>query len=190
MNVDKPAVGISVYKDVFTADVFIEELEKECQDSWSELEWISSGTGPGSVSSYRTSMSANLASLFPPYEKTQLSELFSHSIRYPIEKVVKDYIVENFIPNGISEIWSVLKYTKGAEYKGHYDHGPNAPRIFSMVAMLKAPEEGGELEFPNFNVTIPVEEGSVILFPSNFPYLHIAHPVESGTKYSLVTWYV
>lgn len=190
MIIEKPAVGISVYKEIFNAETFIEELEKACLDDWSELEWVSSGTGPGSVSNYRTSVSASLASLFPPYEKTGLSELFSHSVRYPIEKVVKDYIADHFIPSGISEIWSVLKYTKGAEYKGHYDHGPNAPRTFSMVAMLRSPEKGGELEFPNFNVKIPAEEGTVILFPSNFPYLHIAHPVESGVKYSLVTWYV
>jgi hypothetical protein len=190
MIVEKPAVGISVYKNLFKAQDFIEELEKECENSWSELEWVSSGTGPGSISSYRTSMSCSLASLFPPYEKTALSELFSLSIKAQIEKVVKDYIMENLIPNGVSEIWSVLKYSKGAEYKGHYDRGPNAPRTFSMVAMLGSPIKGGELEFPNFNVTIPAEEGSVILFPSNFPYLHIAHPVEEGTKYSLVTWYV
>ena len=31
-------------------------------------------------------------------------------------------------------------------------------------------------------------EGMVILFPSNYAYRHIAHPVTSGTKYAIVTW--
>jgi predicted 2-oxoglutarate/Fe(II)-dependent dioxygenase YbiX len=28
----------------------------------------------------------------------------------------------------------------------------------------------------------------LILFPSNYAYSHIAHPVTSGTKYAMVTW--
>ena len=28
----------------------------------------------------------------------------------------------------------------------------------------------------------------LILFPSSYPYMHIAHPVTKGTKYNLVTW--
>jgi predicted 2-oxoglutarate/Fe(II)-dependent dioxygenase YbiX len=56
------------------------------------------------------------------------------------------------------------------------------------VAFLEEPEAGGELEFPFFGVTIKPKAGSVVLFPSNFPYVHIANPVTAGTKCSLVTW--
>jgi hypothetical protein len=189
MIVEKIAPAISIYKDVFNASHFIDSLEKECEDDWSTLQWTNSGTGGGSINSFRTSVSVGLGTLFPPFEKTDLSSIFQDTVRTPIEKVVKDYIDDYFIPNGISEEWQVLKYYEGAEYKGHYDHGPNAPRIFSMVAILKAPESGGNLEFPNFTNTVAIEDGMVILFPSNFPYLHIAHPVKSGVKYSLVTWF-
>jgi predicted 2-oxoglutarate/Fe(II)-dependent dioxygenase YbiX len=61
--------------------------------------------------------------------------------------------------------------------------------VFSAIACLGAAEEGGQLEFPNFDLTISLDAGSVILFPSNFPYVHIAHPVTSGIKYSMVTWF-
>jgi hypothetical protein len=46
------------------------------------------------------------------------------------------------------------------------------------------------LEFNNFDLTIKLEKNSIVLFPSNFPYSHIAHPVKSGVKYSLVTWFI
>ena len=57
------------------------------------------------------------------------------------------------------------------------------------MVVLKAPEEGGNLEFPNFSTEVEIKDGMVILFPSNFPYIHIAHPVKKGIKYSLVTWF-
>jgi hypothetical protein len=28
----------------------------------------------------------------------------------------------------------------------------------------------------------------LILFPSNYAYSHIAHPITNGTKYAMVTW--
>jgi len=57
------------------------------------------------------------------------------------------------------------------------------------VFFLNGDFTGGELEFPYFDVKITPSAGTLVLFPSNFPYGHIAHPVEDGTKYSLVTWY-
>lgn len=190
MIFEKPAVGISVYKNSFKSENFIDELEKEIANDWSEIEWEGSFIGPsGQSSNYRTSLSASMAYLMPPYPSTNLSEIFSQNIREKIDKLVLDYIREYQIPNCISEIWQVLKYTKGAEYKGHFDRGPGSPRVFSMVAFLNTPSEGGHLEFPYFDCNIPAEEGTVILFPSCHPYLHIAHPVENGIKYSLVTWY-
>ena len=32
------------------------------------------------------------------------------------------------------------------------------------------------------------QTGMLLLFPSNYPYAHIAHHVTSGTKYAIVTW--
>lgn len=191
MIFEKPAVGISVYKKLFKAEKFIDNLEEEIENEWSEVEWLGSSVGSDSVATnYRTSLSATMAPLMPPYPKTELSNIFIEDIKSKIDKVVLDYIKEYRLVNGISEIWQVLKYTKGAEYKGHYDKGPGAPRVFSMVAFLNKPDSGGQLEFPYFDVTVEPEEGTVLLFPSCHPYLHVAHPVESGVKYSLVTWYV
>lgn len=189
MKITKPAVAISVYEDVFNSEDFLVEIEKECDNEWSDIQWQNSGVGAGSVGSYRTSVSTSLHSLFPPFKETELSKLFSKTVKYPVQDVVKDYINEYFISNGICEEWQLLKYFEGAEYKAHWDCGPNAPRMYSMIAVLQAPEKGGELEFPNFKVKLEIKTGSVIMFPAAFPYLHIAHPVEKGVKYSLVTWF-
>ena len=86
------------------------------------------------------------------------------------------------------EHYQMLKYDQGEEYKGHYDGGTSIGRAISCLCYLNGDFKGGELEFPNFHVKIKPEPGMLMLFPSNYAYLHIAHPVTSGTKYSMVTW--
>ncbi len=86
------------------------------------------------------------------------------------------------------EHYHMLKYSEGEEYKPHYDGGTVMGRSISAICYLNSDYEGGELEFPNFNFKIKPEPGMLVLFPSNYAYQHIAHPVKSGTKYALVTW--
>lgn len=86
------------------------------------------------------------------------------------------------------EGYNLLKYTGGQEYKVHYDGPTELGRAISAVVYLNDDYEGGELEFPNFNIKIKPTSGTLILFPSNYAYAHIAHPVTQGTKYALVTW--
>jgi hypothetical protein len=188
----KLATCISLYEDVFDADnaeQFISLLNENTKDEWNELSWNNSGTGSGAVSSYRTSLSCSLIPIMKPYPETELSSFFDKNIRKQVEEVVEDYRREHMLPNGIFEPYSVLKYLPEAEYHAHYDHFRDNSRVFSMVTTLGQPVSGGELEFPNFEVTVTPKTGSVILFPANFPYLHVAHPVNEGIKYSMVTWY-
>jgi hypothetical protein len=183
---------ISVYEDVFDpskAVRFLSTLEEEILDDWNDLTWGDSGVGAGTVTAYRTSLSCSLIPLMKPYPETELSKFFTEHIKEPVEEVVDDYRKQNLLPNAFHEPFSVLKYMEEAEYHAHYDHFRDNARVFSLVAMLSEPEEGGELEFPVFDVTARLGSGSMVLFPSNFPYLHIAHPVTRGTKYSMVTWY-
>lgn len=193
MNHYSPAVCISVYENVFSPDSalrFMAELEKDISGGWSELSWENSGVGgDGKVTSHRTSLSCSLVPLMKPYPPTDLSRLFDDTIRLNVENVVEDYRSEHMLPNGIHEPYSLLKYSTGAEYHAHYDHYRDNARVFSMVATIVEPEDGGTLEFPLFGASVTPKAGTVVLFPSNFPYVHIAHPVESGVKCSMVTWY-
>ena len=192
MKQTKLGTCISLYEDVFTTDnanKFLKTLEKETESDWSELSWDGSSVGSGQATSYRTSLSCSLIPLMKPYPETELSKFFTKEIRNPIEEASEDYRSEFLIPTAMHEGYSLLKYLEQSEYKPHHDHAPDNRRIYSMVSFLSTPEEGGQLEFPHFDVTVEAKCGRVILFPSNFPYLHIAHPVTAGVKYSLVTWY-
>jgi len=190
MIVEKPGLCISVYRDALEPTEFIKALEKNIEDNFGEdLSWDTSLVGNGRIGQHRTSLSCMLTTLLPPYQTTGLSQLFREAIYNPFIKVVNDYAEEYQLPGAGHELISVLKYSGLAEYHAHYDHSPDSRRVFSAIACLGAAEEGGHLEFPNLDVTVSLDAGSVILFPSNFPYMHIAHPVTSGTKYSMVTWF-
>ena len=82
----------------------------------------------------------------------------------------------------------MMTYNNLTEYKKHYDGGTILGRAISAICYLNDDYEGGEIEFPNFKIKIKPESGMLILFPSNYAYSHIAHPVTSGTKYAIVTW--
>jgi predicted 2-oxoglutarate/Fe(II)-dependent dioxygenase YbiX len=50
--------------------------------------------------------------------------------------------------------------------------------------------EGGEFAFFDREIIIRGGKGSIVMFPSNFMFPHEVMPVTSGTRYSIITWYV
>ena len=44
------------------------------------------------------------------------------------------------------------------------------------------------LAIRNFSIKIKPSPGMLAIFPANYAYSHIAHPVKTGTKYAIVTW--
>jgi len=83
---------------------------------------------------------------------------------------------------------SILKYTNSQYFNSHYDGDTSSKRVVSPILYLNEDYEGGEIEFVNFDIKIKPKAGSLMIFPSNYAYRHIAHPVTSGTKYAIVTW--
>jgi 2OG-Fe(II) oxygenase superfamily len=193
MKHESPAQAISIYTDVFTEQTaanFIDKIEKEIKSGFSDLSWTQSSVGEiGQVTQHRTSLSCSMIPLMPPYEPTALSESFTNDIRQPIEMATADYRLQHLLPQGAHEPYGLLKYIGGGEYHAHHDHAPDNSRVWSMVAFILSPESGGQLEFPLFDISVEPKCGTVVCFPSNFPYQHIAHPVTDGIKYSLVTWF-
>ena len=65
---------------------------------------------------------------------------------------------------------------------------PSATRQISVVAYLNDVAEGGETVFTAFDYSQRCEKGTVLFFPSNYLYHHLARPPESGPKIVVVTW--
>ena len=86
--------------------------------------------------------------------------------------------------------YDLLKYDVVCFYKPHVDSFKDHPRAVSCSFVLNDDYEGGEFAFFDRGLTYKIEKGSCIMFPSNFMYPHEVTPVTSGTRYSIVTWFV
>ena len=189
MNCEEPIIGVHVYDDVFDASKFILQIEEDCANEWGPLSWNNSKVGEGFYSEYRSSRECGLMEIMKPFPRIKISELFYENLYDKIYPCLQNYIQTYNISRIALEPFVVLKYMNGGNYRNHSDFGPENERLFSMVAFLDNTSTGGNLEFPYFNTEIKAKPKRVVLFPANFPYSHIAHSVDDGIKYSLVTWF-
>ena len=167
----------------------IEAAENEAANSNSGVYWEQAGTvTDGPFQNYRTNKLMGI---------THLAQVSNNPVMQNIHNQFNLLLLASTIPYGKRlgiqepfwhEGYNLLKYSGGEEYKAHYDGGTGMARAVSALVYLNNDYEGGELEFTHFGVKIKPQPGMLILFPSNFAYTHIAHPVTKGTKYALVTW--
>ena len=86
---------------------------------------------------------------------------------------------------------SLNRYDSGKGMGHHYDGQDGDSNLrYSFVVYLNDDYEGGEISFPNQNVTIKPKAGSLVMFPSQQPYIHESKPVLSGVKYMYTTHWV
>lgn len=164
-------------------------LENECANSESGVSWLRAETiNQGINQNYRTNYNLNVTNLAQQTGNQVLSNIhnqFYTTLLAATGPYVKKYGIHE---NLYHENYSVLRYRGGQEYTAHYDGGTNIGRCISAICYLNSDYDGGEIEFVNFGIKIKPETGMLILFPSNYAYTHIAHPVTDGTKYAVVTW--
>ena len=86
--------------------------------------------------------------------------------------------------------YELLKYNAGGFYITHTDSFKDRPRAVSCSFALNDDYEGGEFAFFDRELVYKLKKGSCIMFPSNFMYPHEIMPVTSGTRYSIVTWFI
>ena len=86
------------------------------------------------------------------------------------------------------DAYQILKYGKGHFFDLHQDDSKSYPRRISFSYYLNDDYEGGEIEFPRFNLKIKAEAGDMLIFPSNYPYTHLVHEVTQGIRYTIVDW--
>lgn len=110
------------------------------------------------------------------------------SIIYP---VLADYKALYAAPiSANNEGWQLLRYGPGHHFNAHYDANHIWHRVGSISFYLNDNFTGGEIEFTRFNLRVKPKENQAIVFPSNYPYMHEVHPVQTGLRYTVVGWFV
>lgn len=167
----------------------IDLVENECARLDSGVYWTRAGTiGQGAFQNARTNKLlpvTYLADVTGNKVLQDVNNIFYTALLATSNSYAQRYSIhENFFHEG----YNLLRYDGGEEYKSHYDGSTKIARSISAICYLNDDYEGGELEFVNFKVKIKPQAGMMILFPSNYAYTHVAHPITSGTKYAMVTW--
>jgi predicted 2-oxoglutarate/Fe(II)-dependent dioxygenase YbiX len=166
----------------------IEMIENACADPESGIGWERAGTvGQGTNQNLRTNYHLGItasAELDIPVAQNVHNQMYMLLLAATVPYKNKYGLEDNLWHEG----YNMLRYRGGQEYKAHYDGSTGSGRSLSAIVYLNNDYEGGHVEFTNFNVKIKPEPGMLLLFPSNYAYTHIAHPVTNGTKYAIVTW--
>jgi hypothetical protein len=87
------------------------------------------------------------------------------------------------------ETFVLVRYLSDDYYDVHYDGPTSTHRSVSSVMYLNEGYEGGHLDFPLQFYTYYPKAGSVLVFPSNYAFEHIANPIKSGVKYAVLAFY-
>ena len=85
--------------------------------------------------------------------------------------------------------WIILKYGYEDKFDWHVDAGNRYPRNISATIYFNDNYEGGEIEFKHFNISYKPKAGDIMVFCSDYPYMHRVTPVKSGLRYAAVNWY-
>jgi predicted 2-oxoglutarate/Fe(II)-dependent dioxygenase YbiX len=163
-------------------------IEEECSRKDSGIHWTRAQTiGQGVNQNKRTNYDLGITYHARTSDNPLAQNIHNQMYLLLLASTIP-YATKHDIDSLYHEDYNMLKYSSGQQYKAHADGGTDTGRAVSAIVYLNDEYEGGEVEFVNFGVKIKPEPGMLLLFPSNYPYTHVAHPVISGTKYALVTW--
>lgn len=138
------------------------------------------------LSPTRTGSQLYISSDFENDELTKLENLYNEVVFTRLKSYKETFGIGEDIYN--PENFQLLRYETGEYFNSHYDAYPAVNRSISILIYLNDDYEGGEIEFVNFSTKIKPKAGTLIMFPSNYPYRHVAHPVTKGTKYAVATF--
>ena len=193
MKKQELAPGIVVYSDALNGyETFIRDLEEAVDSgvlSWGES-YINVGTERKKDVSVRDTQSLSVSYEIKNnegplgYFNSSVRELFFTSFD-PIEK---DYSSSFGIGFADHDNYQILKYGVGQKFTNHIDDSIKHHRRVSTVYYANDDYEGGEINFPRFDIKYKPKANEMLFFPSAYSYNHSVSPVLNGTRYAVVSW--
>ena len=78
-----------------------------------------------------------------------------------------------------------LLHTDGALYLPE----SNKCRLYSVIVALNSDYEGGEVNFPEQDVTVKLEAGDALIFPPYWTHPHSTNELNGTFRYTINTWF-
>jgi Rps23 Pro-64 3,4-dihydroxylase Tpa1-like proline 4-hydroxylase len=186
------APGIVVYSDVIIDhDSLVNDIEAGILSSG--LSWISAGVDGGVNVKVRNTDSISIPFINEIDENFNgFVEAFNKNLANIFYKTLfaseKDYMSDYGVYFSDHDAYQILKYGEGQYFKNHIDDHPSYHRRLSSVYYINDDYQGGEINFPRFNISYKPKANEMIIFPSTYVYNHSVSEVVSGTRYAVVSW--
>jgi predicted 2-oxoglutarate/Fe(II)-dependent dioxygenase YbiX len=169
--------GVFAYSDFFDDPM---EIFSNVEDmgGWHPAEAGAYGEGPSIVEERRRGLMYNLQ------RDPNVKKITAMSL-----EAIKHY--KSFYGLNLKNLegWCLLKYREGDFFSAHTDDSHDFPRQISMVYYANDDYEGGELEFIYFNnLKIKPNAGELLIFPSNYLFVHKVNPITKGEKYAATSF--
>ena len=186
--------GVWVYRNVFKKELnVIEKLNQIGQQAEIEQDsryaWTFGFVGYSEKKpSYRDCEDIKIGEIDHPRNQTEayVQNLWL-DLRNAQNAPVLDYSNKYSVKMDYWEVMNCIKYGEGQHFQEHADHGFSYSATVSLVGYVNDDYEGGNLYFPKLGLDIKPTAGDLYIFPSSYLFSHVAKPVESGMKYSIVT---
>jgi Rps23 Pro-64 3,4-dihydroxylase Tpa1-like proline 4-hydroxylase len=179
---------------IFTLDnVVPEELCNRILEEYRESNlWNATMVGDGSIDNrIRNCDVISMSEVRILEENLDIRKKLDEDFYVCASNAINEY--RKVFPDVASEIdtgYDLLRYNEGQFYTQHTDSFKKQQRSVSCSFLLNDEYEGGEFAFFDREIIIRGGKGSIVMFPSNFMFPHEVMPVISGTRYSIITWYV
>jgi hypothetical protein len=197
MNKEEIAPGVVIYSDVLPDS---QNLYKDIEEGMvsAGLQWNAAEVKEGSGSTVNTktrdtsSIGVNYLGSINNTLSQSISETFFINLNNLFFKnfdpIEKDYMSTYGIGSDWHDSYGILKYGQGQQFTNHIDDHPSYHRRVSTVYYLNDNYEGGEINFPRFNITFKPKANQMLIFPSTYVYNHSVSPVVEGERYAVVSW--
>jgi hypothetical protein len=192
-------VGLSaeeLYPGIFVVENFISDEEI------ASIELFIEGMSQGDWSkSYTESLFAFVEEQYG-VKTIEEAQALGHEIKIDEDWVDKNATLPSEVSQSINEklyklflqfpdlelqgVGSIQRQYEGVSLSYHVDSLSNPAVVFANVIYINDDFTGGELHFPEIDITYTPKKGSLIVFPSADQYLHGVKPVGAGpTRYAL-----
>lgn len=194
MNKEQLAPGIVVYRDVIPIDIdFVDEIESAASLRtliWSKAEVrsldqdaVDSMIRDASVIGIPFMGSQDIQSP-TDFFINEISEMF----RFFFSPLEFDYMQQHGVLFSDHYNFEIVKYEKGQKFGNHIDDHQSFHRRISTIFSFSDSYDGGEIFFPNFNLTYKLGANELLIFPSTYVYNSSVKEVTDGVKYEVLSW--
>jgi len=159
--------------------------EKVSEDYWETHRWYNTIT--------KETTSRNNEELEMSYKIVKHQNTIMNNLHHYIGKYINEMKNPHFDSwSGYSRI-AFHRYKQGTNMRPHIDHTSSifdgtikGVPILSVVGQLNDNFDGGE--FVILDKTIKMKSGDLLIFPSNFIFIHKVNKILKGTRFSFISW--